>query len=111
MKVSERAFQRAVIRLAEANGWRVAHFRPGMNSRGAWTTAMSGSRARGFPDLVLLRERIVFAELKGEKGRPTPDQTEWIRDLLRANVEAHLWRPSDWSSIEAILGRTRRSAP
>ncbi|MFA7094825.1 MAG: VRR-NUC domain-containing protein [Thermovirgaceae bacterium] len=57
----------------------------------------------GFPDLVLVRQsHLIFAELKSEKGRLTPDQRAWLTELeevarcSRGTVSAHLWRPSDW---------------
>ena len=45
-QMSEAELLRNVIELAELFKWRVAHFRPGMNRRGHWSTAMSGSRSR-----------------------------------------------------------------
>jgi len=90
--ISERAFQTAVVELALVFGWSVYH---------PW---MSVRSAAGFPDLVMVRPpRVVFAELKTERGRVTPAQEAWLA-LLRAcpGVEAYLWRPADW---EALAGR------
>lgn len=64
----------------------------------------------GFPDLVLVRERVVFAELKAEKGRVTPEQLAWLGRLWQAGAEAYLWRPSGWPEIERLLGRRRERA-
>lgn len=98
----EQAFQRQVIEFARLHRWRTAHFRPGMDRRGQWKTAVQGDGA-GFPDLVLVRERLVFAELKAVGGKLRPDQTAW-RDALRAaGVEWHEWRPTDWPQIEEAL--------
>ena len=47
--MSERELQDAVIQLARLLGWRVAHFRPAMTTRG-WRTPVSADGA-GFPDL------------------------------------------------------------
>lgn len=66
--------------------------------------------SKGFPDLVLLRgTRLIFAELKSEKGKLTPEQTEWM-DALKLFSEGpsggcgvYLWRPSDIESVVKIL--------
>lgn len=62
----------------------------------------------GFPDLVLAGHgRLIFAELKRERGRASPAQLQWKGELEAAGVEVYLWRPSSWSSgeIERILKR------
>ena len=48
--------------------------------------------------------RLVFAELKREGGKLTPEQEKWI-GLLRLvpGVETFVWRPADWPSIVEIL--------
>ena len=70
----------------------------------------------GWPDLTLIRQRdrrLIFAELKGEKGRLSERQLE-VLELLRCldvplgrtpqpfdvppRVEVHVWRPSDLAS-------------
>lgn len=62
-----------------------------------------GSRA-GYPDRTLVRERIVFVELKREKTSPTPDQVDWLDKLAAAGGEVYLWRPSDLEEVARILG-------
>lgn len=57
----------------------------------------------GFPDLVLARERVVFAELKSERGKVQPEQSDWLERLRAAGAEAHLWRPSSWDDVVAVL--------
>ena len=92
MTISEADLQAAIIDLAHLLGWRVAHFRPAQNSRGAWRTAVSADGA-GFPDLVLVRNGVViFVELKSEKGRISPAQEAWLAALPHSLV----WRPADW---------------
>jgi len=90
---SERDFQAAVLDLARLRGWRSFHVRESQGS------------AHGWPDLILLRRgRMIAAELKSMKGRPTPWQLVWLEDLGQvAGVESHLWRPSDWDDIEQAL--------
>lgn len=96
---SERAFQAAVIALAEVLGYRWYH------------TNRSDRSPAGFPDLVLVRPaskgrrgRVIFAELKAHKEMATPAQAAWLRALLDAGAEAHLWRPDDFDRIAALLG-------
>ena len=93
--ISEARFQSQVIELAQGLGFRVYHTR---DSRGS---------QRGFPDLVLTDgKRVLFCELKTERGKPTPEQLAWLADLESAeSVEAFLWRPSDWDAIADALSR------
>lgn len=66
------------------------------------TLRSKGSRS-GFPDRVIVRERIIFAELKREKTGPTDDQIEWLDKLAAGGGEVYLWRPSDLEEIAKIL--------
>ena len=91
--LSERDFQRQVVELAELTGWRTYHTYDSRNSH------------PGFPDLVLVRApRLIFAELKRERGRVAAAQREWAEDLEACpGVEYYLWRPSDWDEIKQVL--------
>lgn len=96
----------AVTELAEVYGWQWAHFRPAKTSKG-WRTPVSGSLGKGWPDLVLARERdgrLLFIELKSAKGSPTPEQDHVARVLGTAG-RYFLWRPRhlDSGEIAAIL--------
>jgi VRR-NUC domain len=102
VRLVERDFQATVIDTAGLTGWRVAHFRPARTERG-WRTPVEAGGA-GFPDLVLVRDRVVFAELKGARTRVTGEQQAWLDALARAGAETHLWRPWDWDEIERVLG-------
>jgi hypothetical protein len=97
--VAERDFQAAVVELARLSGWRCYH------------TYDSRRSAHGFPDLVLVRDgRLLFAELKSERGRVTADQRAWL-SLLEGcpGVEVYVWRPlaSSWPEIERVLSRRK----
>jgi hypothetical protein len=107
IRMSEADLLSNVIELAELFKWRCVHFRPGMNRRGHWSTAMSGTHAAGWPDLVLCRERLVAVELKSARGSVTPEQQSWLAALARVGVEVHVWRPEQWSdgTIERALRR------
>ena len=101
--MSEDQLQAVVIQLARLRGWMVMHTRPAY-SRGKWSTPIQGDP--GFPDLVLARQgRVVFAELKSEKGTTTKDQEAWFIALSSGDEDVWEWRPSDWSSglIQKVL--------
>ncbi len=105
----EKDWQRDVIQLARTLGWRVAHFRPAQTSKG-WRTAV-GADGAGFPDLVLTRDRVVFVELKNEKGRMSAEQDAWKAVLEAAGAEHYVWRPDDLDAVMAtLLHRDREKA-
>jgi hypothetical protein len=98
---TEAQFQKAVIDLARHTGWLVAHFRPARTEEG-WRTPVSADGA-GFPDLVLVRDLVLYRELKSEKGRVRPDQQRWHEALATAGADIAVWRPSDWPAIANTL--------
>jgi len=60
----------------------------------------------GFPDLCLVRgDRLIFAELKTQRGRLTAAQTAWLDKLRATHAEVYVWRPSDLPVVAAILRR------
>ena len=112
----ERMFQSQVVRYAELMGWHTWHDRATnqratcRRCRAKLCCAACGEavtvirNAAGFLDLVLVRRpRVIFAELKAERGRLTDDQRAWLHALDGCTVERYLWRPSDWQTIEGIL--------
>lgn len=97
----ESEWQTIVIAVLRAYGWAVAHFRPARDSRGHWHTPVEADGA-GFPDLVCVRDRVIFVELKSRTGRLTPEQERWRQDLVAAGAEYHVLKPSDWDHFVAI---------
>lgn len=95
-EVTEKDFQRDIVRMADLFGWWSYHVR---DSRGS---------APGWPDLALIKgERLILAEVKTEKGRVRPEQEDVLERLGKVRtVEAHLWRPSDVSDVENTLRGT-----
>jgi hypothetical protein len=61
----------------------------------------------GFPDLVLVGQRVIYAELKRTLGRVSPEQKKWLAALAAAGAETHVWRPVDLldGTITAVLTR------
>lgn len=114
-EVSEAAFQKAVIELAETLGWRTFHVHDSRKAlRGG--RLVGDRRAAGFPDLVLTRRgRLLFLELKSEKGRLRAAQAEWLADLQEVEQDAagrvvvRVLRPSDWDSGEIARLLARRA--
>lgn len=106
--ILEDEFKDQVIELATRLGWLVTHQRPAQNKGGKWLTAIQGHK--GYPDLTLVKDRrVVWAELKRQKGYPTPEQKRWLAMLETVAeacpmVEVYLWRPSDWDRIKEVLG-------
>jgi hypothetical protein len=107
LKMSEAELQDAVIDLAHALKWRVAHFRSVAVKHGdrvVYETPVQADGA-GFPDLVLVRDRVLFCELKSDLGRLAPAQQDWLFALSKADAECHVWRPLQWrnGTIEDVL--------
>jgi hypothetical protein len=89
--------------LAPMLGWRLCYH----------TLRSRGSKA-GFPDRVLVRDRVIYAELKREKrvATPiTPEQREWLDALAKTGGEVYLWRPSDLDEIAQILSKRWQVVP
>lgn len=106
--MNETQLQKVVIDRAHDLNWRVAHFRPVRVQRhdGSvhYQTPVQADGA-GFPDLVLVRERVIFAELKSDTGRLEAAQMDWMFALGQADAERYIWYPDAWRSgeIESVL--------
>lgn len=97
---TERAFQNQVEELAMYLGWWTFHLNQPMRS------------PAGFPDLVMFRERVVFAELKtrspktGKAGKLMPAQVEMAQRCFKAGAEYYSFLyPDDWEELCAVLSR------
>lgn len=109
--MTEAALQAAILETAKLLGWRCAHFRAAMTSKG-WRTPVAADGA-GFPDLVLCRgDRLVFAELKSKRGVLSQAQRQWLAALDLTGAEVVVWTPGHWSAgvVEACLRAERRVA-
>lgn len=102
---TEAQFQSAVQQLASLRGFSWMHIRPGLNERGHWRTPISGRLGTGWPDLVMVKgQRMIFAELKAQKGKVTGLQSEVLGVLTAVPcAEVYVWRPSDWDLILETL--------
>ncbi len=90
--LSEKAWLWKVINYAEEQrGWKVYHVYHSQRSN------------PGFPDLILIREKVIVMELKTSKGKPTKAQLEWLEAFRMADAGAYLFRPSDWEEVKRVL--------
>lgn len=96
--MSEKDFQAQVIQYAKLCGWLIYHTHDSRRSN------------PGFPDLVCVRParrdrpgRVIYAELKSDRGKLTEAQSGWLQCLADAGAEAYCWRPADWQTIEVVL--------
>jgi hypothetical protein len=110
--MTEAEFTDSILKWAKVYGWRRFHV------RGNTRRLIQGDV--GFPDLVLLKgDRLIFAELKVAKNKPTPEQAGWLSALsklttprltndevqYRTEIEVHLWHPEQWSEILVALSK------
>lgn len=74
-----------------------AHVRRYLKELGlaGYHTKDSRRSAKGFPDWTICGNRILFRELKTQRGKVTPEQQEWLRALAFAGADADVWRPED----------------
>jgi hypothetical protein len=100
--LSEKDFLTQVTQLAAIRGWQWLHLRPGM-TRDSWRTPISGPLGKGWPDLLLCRDkRLIFCELKRAGAQPSPEQVEVLR-VLSGVGQTFVWTPLDWPTIEGVL--------
>ena len=105
--MSEAELLTTVIALAQRLGWMVSHFRASRTLTG-WATPVQGDK--GFPDLVLARGgrtdrdgRLLFLELKSEKGKMAEEQTRWRGELYSAGAVVYVIRPRDLDWVREVL--------
>jgi hypothetical protein len=92
----EKDFQERVCHLARLYHWRIY--------------SIPDSRRvslAGYPDLTMWnveQNRLIFAELKREKGKVSESQKVVLSELVQIpHCEVYVWRPSDWDSIIEIM--------
>ena len=89
---AESDVQRAIVQALSYAGWLVMHI-PNQSTRGRqrWSGLVPGA-----PDLVVVRRgRVLFLEVKTEKGKVSEKQSE-VHDLLRLHgMEVRVVRNAD----------------
>lgn len=89
--LTEKEWSRTVYELAHQLGWRRYH------------TYRSERSQPGYPDETLVRERVVFVELKTEKGAVKAAQREWLVALEQAGAEVYVARPRHLDALARVL--------
>ncbi len=96
---TEKAFQAQVEELAGYLGWYCWHINLPQRSKA------------GFPDILALRERVIWIELKvrrkGGRGKVMPEQAAFHELLRKAGQEVHVfWNDDeDWEKLRTVLAR------
>lgn len=120
-EMTEAELQNLIISLADLTGWRHFH---APDNRPSGNTGRVQRVTPGWPDLTLVRgTRLIFAELKTEKGRVSPEQEVWLAELAaigqavaflaeqaildgpHPSIETYVWRPSDWPAVQQLLAQ------
>lgn len=94
--LTEAEWTTQVVDLARLLGWARYH------------TYRSKRSAPGFPDECLVRDRVVFLELKTMTGKLSEPQRDWLARIIRAGTEAYVVRPDQYDELAAVL---RHGAP
>ena len=102
-RLAGRDLQKGIIERARRAGWIVAHF-TAVRTEYGWRVPVAAD-GKGFPDLVLVRDRLIAVEVKGDGDSLRPDQRRWLAAMRLAGVEAHVWTPRDWhdGTVDAVL--------
>lgn len=85
--MTEKQFQSEIVKFAKRCGWSVYH------------THDSRRSEPGFPDLVLVKDRVLYRELKTDTGRISKAQKIWGQALIKAGADFKVWRPRDLQTI------------
>jgi len=98
IRITERDLREQVRDLCKLFGWEFLF---------TWTSIHS---PKGMLDLLLInkeQKRVIFAELKTERGKLTPEQQETFDNLVACGQEVYVWRPQDIEGIADILRYSR----
>ena len=95
---TEKQFQSLIVQYAKRCGWLCVFY--SIDSR---RRLLKGK----FPDLVLVRNTVLYRELKTEMGRLTPAQKAWGDRLTEAGADYQVWRPKMLNDIFQQLSKGR----
>ncbi len=93
VKMKEKEWQKRVEGVLKAHNWLCYH------------TLRSKGSTPGYPDICAVKgKRLLFCELKTEKGRLSAAQNEWMDALARVPcAECYILRPSDFDKLLEIV--------
>jgi len=95
--MTEKVWQGQVMALARQLAWKSYH------------PYRSDKSQPGWPDIALVRDRLILLELKTEKGKLSDAQKDWIRRLTMANAEIYVARPRHLDELARVLQARNRS--
>jgi hypothetical protein len=110
-KLSEADWQTQVLELAALYRWTVLHVgdaRREVVDHDGGRHLVGDAQAAGLPDLLLIRDRILWRELKTDRGPIRPAQRRILEQLRAAGADAGIWRPRDVDRVVAELRRRGR---
>lgn len=87
----EKQFAVQVYDLCDTLGWKRYH------------TYRSERSPAGYPDETLVRDRVIFAELKRDDTETTEAQKGWLRALRDAGAEVYVIRPRNLDALASVL--------
>ena len=106
--MNEGDFATQIEDLLAIGGWdRWIHMRPGRVRRGGkdiYETAYSGHK--GFLDYLAMRtltKETIWFELKGDGGKLTPEQRDWLAAHEAVGNRAYVWFPKDYQDAQDVL--------
>lgn len=103
---TEEDFQKMVEDTAHLLGWKTFSLIQSAAISAKTGKIISMVTKRGWPDLVLVKgNKIIFWELKADKGKLSPEQREWLTALeaVKTVHQVGCVRPRDWKLIEETL--------
>ncbi len=105
--MGEADWQRTVVDLARTLGWLALHVADSrkevMNHRTRERRLVGDRDAAGLPDWLLIRDRVLFVELKRQDGQLSARQCEVLDALDEAGAEWFVWRPADYHQAVQVL--------
>lgn len=92
----EQEFQHIIIKLAEQQGWLVYHV---ANVRGQ----LRAKSSVGFPDLILVKHKLVAWECKRKGKKASPQQDVWLEALSNIGIESRVITEDDFDYVTRVL--------
>jgi hypothetical protein len=68
-----------------------------------WHVLRPKGSPAGLPDRLCWRDRIIYVELKREKGKLSDAQVRVLTALARAGGETYVWFPADLEAARDVL--------
>lgn len=107
-RMSGAVLQKTVVDEGHRLGWYAVRIPRAQVRAGVYVTNASGSDNKGFVDLLLIRDRVIFVEIKGDGDSLTPEQKAWGERIVAAGGEYHVWKPKHWLSGEITWTLTKQ---